>query len=197
MLEGQDQPGGRMANRTAGSLLLETGASVLFNFYTDMRELIRDVGIDERMVALLEGETATVCDGQREYFLSVQASVLQLITCPAMSLRSKLRLPLLLPDLRDARRCAVQGNRVAPLFDVLTAQEQAFFDAVRYTKLGIVHYVLKQPPAKFRGIYTRHHPGRFSIYRAVPGNPAVAGDPPRLYCELSPQPALLAVTLAT
>jgi len=87
----------------------------------------------------------------------------------------------------DLAVCAVPGSRAPELLPDLHAEEHRFFDAVRYTPLGIVYYVLGRPPEPYERVYTRHHPSPFAIYQAIPGSHGTPGDPPRLYCEFTPQ----------
>jgi oxygen-dependent protoporphyrinogen oxidase len=258
------------------------------------------------------GEASTVATGEGEHFVNATASALQLLRTPALSWRSKLRLPLLLPDIWRARKrtnpnlahtaahlddesladylsrkvgrdflenyiepffranwnwepediskayflsllphiggaleaftfkdgvglltrtlaarldvrlgatverirpqsdgegrvleyrdgggeqrlevdlavVAVQGNRVANLIDDLTPDDKEFFEAVRYTPLGIVHYVLDRAPERLDRFYARSHPGPFAIYHASPGDSSRPDAPPSLYFELTPQ----------
>lgn len=104
VLESADMPGGRMGDTLMGSLRVETGASVLFSFYHDMLELIREVGIEDRIEPLAYGEASTVASADGEYFINASTSARQLLRSPALSWRSKLRLPLLLPDIWRARK---------------------------------------------------------------------------------------------
>jgi len=312
VLESGDMPGGRMGDTLMGSFRVETGASVLFSFYDDMLELIRDVGIEDRVEPMAYGEASTVASAEGEYFINAGASALQLLRTPALSWRSKLRLPLLLPDIWRARKrtnpnlahtaahlddesladylsrkvggdflenyiepffranwnwepeniskayflsllphiggplevftfkdgvglltrtlaarldvrlgstverirpqsdgkgrvveyrdaggeqrldanfvvVAVQGNRVANIIADLTPDEREFFGAIRYTPLGVVHYVLDRTPVPFDRFYARSHPSPFAIYVASPGDPSKPDVPPSLYCELTPQ----------
>jgi oxygen-dependent protoporphyrinogen oxidase len=312
VLERDDMPGGRMGDTLMGSLRVVTGATVLFSFYADMLELIRDVGIEDRIEPMAYGEASTVASADGEYFINASTSALQLLRTPALSWRSKLRLPLLLPDIWRARKrtnpnlahtaahlddesladylsrkvgrdflenyiepffranwnwepediskayflsllphigghlevftfkngvglltrtlaarldvrlgatveqirpqsdgkgravgyrdaqgekqldvdfvvVAVQGNRVANLVADLSPEEKEFFAAIRYTPVGVVHYVLDRPPEPFERFYARSHPSPFAIYGASRGDPSKPDEPPSLYCELTPQ----------
>lgn len=314
VLERAAVAGGRMGDELRGSLRVVTGASVLFNFYRDMLEIIHDVGISERIEPLPWGEAATVYTGGGEHFVSAQGSILRLLRSPLVSRRSKARLALLQPDIVRARRTTDPNlahtaarfddeslavyiartvgedfleNVVEPFFranwnwepediskgyflslyphlgrklevftfkdgiglltrtlatrlDVrvnmtvtrveprgngagrvvfavgpdgpevfgadlvivatpatearrivadLSDAERAFFASVRYTPLGIVHYVLNKPPrgGERGGFYARSHSSPFAIFRAVNADPTNPEKPHRLYCELTPQ----------
>lgn len=104
VLEKEARVGGRMSNEMLGSLKVVTGASVLFGFYRDMRELIRETGLADRVVDYPDGEAATLVTAAGEFDVDASGSPLQLLRTRALGLPSKLRLPTLLPDLYDARR---------------------------------------------------------------------------------------------
>jgi oxygen-dependent protoporphyrinogen oxidase len=84
---------------------------------------------------------------------------------------------------------AAQANQALRVVSDLSDSERAFFSSVRYTPLGIVHYVLNRPPrgGEQGGFYARSHPSPFAIYRASEADPANPEKPHRLYCELTPQ----------
>lgn len=300
-------PGGRMSEVTLGSVRVVTGATIVFSFCEDMMELVRDVGLEDR---LREHPTQgrRVATGRGEYDGD---TILSLLRAPVLGARSKLRLAALIPDILRARkstdpnlahtaahlddesladyltrkvgrdfmedvvgppfraawnwepeniskayflsvvshlgskdstltfaggigeltdelasrldvRCdttvtavlpgrdggrtiryrdpggegsldadvavvAVQGNKVASLVPDLRPHERSLLDRVRYTKVGIVHYVLGRAPERYERIYARTHPSKLAFYRALPGEPGEAGKPHRLYCELTPQ----------
>ena len=310
VLERDAQAGGRMAETMLGSLRVNTGATILFGFFHQMFDLIRELGLEDRVCAVPELETAIASNGEIEYEVG-REGVVRLLLHPAIGWRSKLRLPGLLPDLwRAGRRtdpnlahtaahfddeslseylrrrvgedfledyvepifravwgwepeviskayflptfahsvrhgmfsfrdgiglltrtlaagldvrlrtrvesvgaasdgerrvvryrdtsgagelvadlvvCAVPGSRVAGLVEGLAPDQRRFFERVRYTTYSEVHYVLASPPPAWGRTYTRRHPSRFSSFQQVPGNPERPGDPPRLFCCLSPK----------
>ena len=87
----------------------------------------------------------------------------------------------------DLTVLAVPGTFVPKLMSELSEEEQHFFAKVRYTKLGIVYYVLSKSPDQSSNLYSRSHPSPFAIYEISPGDQDDPGSPAHLYCELSPQ----------
>jgi oxygen-dependent protoporphyrinogen oxidase len=87
----------------------------------------------------------------------------------------------------DIAVCAVQGSRVPSIVPDLDDSQAGFFADVRYTRLGMVHYVLSREPPQFLRYYTRRHPGILSYYAQSPMNLHAEGYPHRLHCELTPQ----------
>src|SRR5947208_1661524 len=49
VLEAKDIPGGRMAEKLEGSFMKYTGATGLFRFYADMRDIIGELGLSDRL----------------------------------------------------------------------------------------------------------------------------------------------------
>lgn len=88
-----------MANLKRGKMLLETGATEIFSFYTDMLGLIDELGIKDRLVEVDAYLKFHIRSGDGEYDFNYGANPLTLLRNPALSMRSKLRLPSLLPDL--------------------------------------------------------------------------------------------------
>jgi len=103
VLEQETQAGGRMAEEMLGSLRVNTGATILFDFFDEMFDLVRELGLSDRVCAAPELETARASNGEIEYEIG-RGGVMQLLRHPALSLRSKLRLPFLLPDIWRAGR---------------------------------------------------------------------------------------------
>jgi protoporphyrinogen/coproporphyrinogen III oxidase len=99
VIERNTYPGGRMGNLQRGRMLLETGATEIFSFYQDMLELIKEVGLTDQLVSADMYSTFHIKDGQREYDFDYSKSPSALLTTPALSTASKLRLPALVPDL--------------------------------------------------------------------------------------------------
>ncbi|MFQ5698542.1 MAG: protoporphyrinogen/coproporphyrinogen oxidase [Myxococcota bacterium] len=310
VLERDVRAGGRMAETRLGSLHVNTGATILFSFYDAMFDLVRALGLSDQVCATPHLETGLATHGELEYDVG-RGGIGSLLRHPALGLRSKLRLPTLLPDIwRAGRRtdpnlahtaaylddeslseylrrrvgedflenyvepvfrsvwcwepeviskayflptfahtvrhracafrdgiglltrtlaarldvrlqtsvesvraapggerctlryrdpsgagemtadlvvCAVPGSRVLGLVEDLAPAERSFFESVRYTTCCEIHYVLKSPPPAWGRVYTRRHPSPFSSYEQIPGDRDRPGDPPRLFCCLSPQ----------
>ena len=50
VLEANDIPGGRMAEKLEGSFMKYTGATGLFRFYADMWDIIAELGLSDRLM---------------------------------------------------------------------------------------------------------------------------------------------------
>jgi oxygen-dependent protoporphyrinogen oxidase len=310
VLERAPQAGGRMSNTTIGSLKVVTGATVLFDFYTDMLALIRHLGLEGRIEWLPEGEAPTIHTADAVFSADAGQGPLQLLRSPALGPASKARLARLVPDVLKARRCTDPNllgdgggldtepvssyirrlvgddfleNYLEPFFranwswepeeisrayllsllartgrrlrvftfddgvHVLTTElagrlevrtgvevravrpregggrlvevhgrdgdetleadavavattasvarrlvvdlepwERAFFDSVEYSRVGVVHFVLKDSPDYLEAFYARSHPSPFAIYGQYPGGRKDVGEVPEIYCELTP-----------
>lgn len=81
---------------------------------------------------------------------------------------------------------AVQGALVRDLMPRLPAEDRAFFDAVRYNALGIVHYRLGRDVPARMAFFARDVAGPIATYQQIPANPA-KGSPAQLYAQLSPE----------
>lgn len=304
--------GGRMSNEMMGSLRVVTGATIMSTFFDDMMELIRDLDIEDRVHEWPDGEAGTVVTRDLEHYTDMRAGPLDILRSRALSVRSKLRLALLIPDIMRARKSTdpnlahtaehlddgesvadyvrrmvgedLLENVLEPFFrsnwswepediskayflslaarsgkahmtfcfddgqsaltDALAARldirlsttvteiapqagarrlvrfddksgsgeidadaviyaayadlapqlipdlepdERAFFSTVRYTPVGIVHYVLNEPPATQVKMFARSHPSRFALFSTTPATPGVTGEPHCAYFELTPQ----------
>lgn len=110
VLESGDQPGGRMANVRSGHMLLETGATEIFSFYTDLLDLTREIGLADELVEANFYRRFRIMDNGHEHDFDYGAGPLSLLTSKRLSARTKLRLPLLMPDLLHFK------NHVDPCF---------------------------------------------------------------------------------
>ena len=81
---------------------------------------------------------------------------------------------------------AVEGSLVAGLVPDLDAGTRAFFDAVRYNSLGIVHYLLNRDVPEKMNFFTRDVAGPIATWQQVPADPA-KGRAAQLYAQLSPE----------
>ena len=104
VLEEKHLPGGRMAEEKVGSFMNITGASGLNSWYREMFDLCDELGHGDSIEKLANFGTGTATDGTVQYPMSNAPSRYELLTSPVLSLRSKLRLASLLPDIGRARR---------------------------------------------------------------------------------------------
>ena len=104
VLEEKHLPGGRMAEEKVGSFMNITGASGLNSWYREMFDLCDELGHGDSVEKLTNFGTGTATDGKVQYPMSNAPSRYELLASPVLSLRSKLRLATLLPDIRKARR---------------------------------------------------------------------------------------------
>ncbi len=104
VLEEKHLPGGRMAEEKVGSLMNITGASGLNSWYRELFDLCDEIGLGDCLVKLSSFGTGTATDGKVRYPMSNAPSRYELLTSPVLSVRSRLRLASLLPDIRRARR---------------------------------------------------------------------------------------------
>lgn len=74
---------------------------------------------------------------------------------------------------------------VKDLVPDLGPSPRAFFDAVRYNSLGIVHYLLNRDVPEKMNFFTRDAAGPIATWQQVPANPA-KGQAAQLYAQLSP-----------
>ncbi len=102
VLEKSTWAGGRMANLQQGRMVLETGASYIFNFYRAMMDLIKELGIENTLIEVPYHSVRVVSpDGAHTF--SYGGNALKLLFNPALSFRSKCRLPVVLLELLRAR----------------------------------------------------------------------------------------------
>ncbi|MEJ3651888.1 FAD-dependent oxidoreductase [Actinomycetes bacterium KLBMP 9759] len=103
VLESKDITGGRMSAVPRGDFESSTGAETIFAFYTDMHEIIDEVGLRDRVLELpgIEGGVIHRADGGSHTY-DAGTSIEQLFTTDALSLRSKLRLPRLVAEIHEA-----------------------------------------------------------------------------------------------
>ncbi len=86
----------------------------------------------------------------------------------------------------DAVVVATTASTARRLVVDLEPWERDFLDAVEYSRVGIVHYVLRQTPELVDTFYARSHPSPFALYGQYPAGRKDAGEVPEVYCELSP-----------
>lgn len=105
VLERASYAGGRMGNVDVGSptLRLDTGAEVLFDFYSDMLELIRELGIEDHVVWIADSGEYMSTNGEVDYKIG-WSSVREVLGERIIGWGTKLRLVAFLFDLWRARR---------------------------------------------------------------------------------------------
>lgn len=97
LLEAGPEPGGRMADVDIRGLNVHSGATIIWNFYTDMMNLVSELGMQDQLV---EYQAEYMLDNGNDVFpISITPSVTKLLTNPAISLKSKAKLTALLPDM--------------------------------------------------------------------------------------------------
>ncbi len=98
VIESNAYAGGRMADINMKGLNVHSGATVLFSFYHDMLDLVRELGL-ENDIHWWQREEIRVHNGTTEYPIKYHADLPFLATHPALSLATKAKLAKLLPDL--------------------------------------------------------------------------------------------------
>lgn len=104
ILESAHLAGGRMAEEMVGSYLKETGAMGLNSYYLEMFDLCRELGVMDQVVELPRFGTGTITDLDITFDMSNNPSKWDMLSSPALSWKSKIKLANLLPPLWSARR---------------------------------------------------------------------------------------------
>ena len=98
MLERDDVAGGRMRSERHGDFVVDRGAQFVASSYRNMRALVDELGLKPKVRRLTTGRGATLRDGK---FVSGNYAGFKAIwKARDLSFGSKLRLPLILNDLR-------------------------------------------------------------------------------------------------
>ncbi len=101
VLERNDTAGGRMRSERHGDFVVDRGAQFVASSYRNMRALVDELGLKPQMRRLKTGRGATLRDGK---FVSGNYAGFRAIwKAKDLGFRSKLRLPLILNDLRRSR----------------------------------------------------------------------------------------------
>ncbi|WP_394890434.1 protoporphyrinogen/coproporphyrinogen oxidase [Mesorhizobium sp. AaZ16] len=100
VLERDDLPGGRMADRVVNGICTHTGASVLFSFNKVMLDLVKELGLTKDLYTFPDRNGGyTVNNGESEYKLKLTFDPVFLLKHPAFGVKTKAKLALLLPDM--------------------------------------------------------------------------------------------------
>jgi len=97
ILEKAAHPGGRMADLNMNGLNVHSGATIIWSFYHDMMDLIREFDLEGELESYQS--EYTLDNGTHQFPLSVTPAPAQLLMNPAISVTSKARLATLLPDM--------------------------------------------------------------------------------------------------
>src|SRR5262245_29469901 len=89
VIEAKDIPGGRMAEKLEGSFMKYTGATGLFRFYTDMWDIIGELGLSDRLMPYPKMGSGIANNTKETYELDFNQTF-GMLKHPALSLRSRL-----------------------------------------------------------------------------------------------------------
>lgn len=102
VLDKDNIPGGRMADRIDNGICTHTGASIIFSFNKVMFDLIKELEIENDVTpgfSTLSDEPTLVDNGTAQYGLKLTANPAFLLSHPQFSISTKARLTMLLPDM--------------------------------------------------------------------------------------------------
>jgi oxygen-dependent protoporphyrinogen oxidase len=122
VLERNDEAGGRMRSELHGEFVVDRGAQFIASSYRNMRALVDELGLSSRVRRLRTGRGATLRGGK--FVIADHAGLKAILTARDLSWSSKLRLPLILNDLRRTRKLLdfyhIEG--AAPIDDASAAE---------------------------------------------------------------------------
>jgi protoporphyrinogen/coproporphyrinogen III oxidase len=101
VIERNDTSGGRMRSERHGEFVVDRGAQFVASSYRNMRALVDELGLTSQVRRLKTGSGAVLRDGK--FVSSNYAGLRAIWKARDLRLSSKLRLPLILNDLRRAR----------------------------------------------------------------------------------------------
>jgi oxygen-dependent protoporphyrinogen oxidase len=140
VLERDEAPGGRMRTERHGEFVVDRGAQFVASSYRNMRALVDELGLKPKVRRLATGRGAVLRDGK--FVSSNYAGFKAIWRARDLSLPSKLRLPLILIDLRRNRRLLdfYAIEKAAPIDDA------SAYDWVR-GRFGqeVLDYVIEPP----------------------------------------------------
>jgi oxygen-dependent protoporphyrinogen oxidase len=140
VLERNDAAGGRMRSERHGDFVVDRGAQFVASSYRNMRALVDELGLKPQVRKLKTGRGAVLRDGK--FVSSSYAGVRAMWKAKDLSLASKLRLPLILNDLRRTRRMLdfYAIEKAAPIDDA-----PAYDWVLRRFGREVLDYVIEPP----------------------------------------------------
>ncbi len=102
VIERNETAGGRMRSERHGEFVVDRGAQFVASSYRNMRALVEELGLTSQVRRLKTGGGAVLRDGR--FVSSNYAGLRAIWKARDLRLSSKLRLPLILNDLRRTRR---------------------------------------------------------------------------------------------
>jgi len=140
VLEREEVPGGRMRSERHGDFVVDRGAQFIASSYRNMRALVDELGLRPYVRRLRTGRGATLRDGK--FASSDYNGVRAILRARDIGWRSKLRLPLIINDLRRARSMLdfYAIEKAAPLDDI-----SAHDWALRRFGREVLDYVIEPP----------------------------------------------------
>jgi oxygen-dependent protoporphyrinogen oxidase len=151
VLERDDTAGGRMRSERHGDFVVDRGAQFVASSYRNMRALVDELGLKPQVRRLRTGRGAVLRDGK---FVSSDYGGLRAIwKAKDLRLGSKLRLPLILNDLRRARRMLdfYAIEKAAPIDDA-----SAYDWALRRFGREVLDYLIEPPFASTFTVLPEH-----------------------------------------
>ena len=140
VLEREGSAGGRMRSERHGEFVVDRGAQFIASSYRNMRALVDELGLKPQVRRLRTGRGAVLRDGK--FVVSDHSGLKAILTARDLSLMSKLRLPLILNDLRRTRRMLdfYHIERAAPIDDASAADW-----ALRRFGREVLDYLIEPP----------------------------------------------------
>ena len=140
VLEREDTPGGRMRSERHGEFVVDRGAQFVASSYRNMRALVDELGLRPTMKRLRTGRGATLRDGR--LISGNYAGLKAMLRAKDLGWGSRVRLPLILNDLRVARPLLdfYEIEKAAPLDDASASEW-----ALRRFGREVLDYVIEPP----------------------------------------------------
>jgi oxygen-dependent protoporphyrinogen oxidase len=140
VLERNDVAGGRMRSERHGDFVVDRGAQFVASSYRNMRALVDELELKPKMKRLRTGRGATLREGR--FVSGNYAGFKAMLRAKDLGWPSRLRLPLILNDLRRARSMLdfYEIEKAAPLDDV-----SAYEWTLRRFGREVLDYVIEPP----------------------------------------------------
>ena len=151
VLEREGTPGGRMRSERHGEFVVDRGAQFVASSYRNMRALVDELGLAPKVRRLRTGRGAVLRDGR--FVSSDYAGLRAIWKAKDLRLGSKLRLPLILYDLRRNRRLLdfYAIEKAAPIDDA-----SAYDWALRRFGREVLDYIIEPPFASTFTVLPEH-----------------------------------------